>query len=69
MATLAHSTTRFRVATDVIEVDDATPHGSTRLTNTPSSSARRIASPNVTSARSGPEYSRIIASWIIVSSR
>ena len=47
----------------------AMPHGTNRFAASDSRSPRRIASPRVTSARSGPAYSRTIASWIIVSSR
>ena len=45
------------------------PRGRRRFTKMPRSSARRMASPTVTSARSGPAYSRIMASWTMVSSR
>ena len=43
--------------------------GASRFTNTARRSASRMASPTVTSARSGPAYSRIMASCTMVSSR
>ena len=47
----------------------AMPQGTKRSAKRATSTARRIDSPSLTRARSGPAYSRTMASWIIVSSR
>ena len=68
MATLAANTTSANgIAASPAPV--TIPHGANRLASNPSSTPRRIAEAHSTNARSGPAYSRIIASWIIVSSR
>ena len=47
----------------------AIPHGTNRLAASVSSTVNLNAAAHSIHARYGPEYSRIIASWIIVSSR
>src|SRR5579875_2661198 len=56
-------------ATAVTPAPEAMPQGANRFTTNANSSPRRIASPKVTRASSGPAYSRIMASWTMVSSR
>ena len=47
----------------------AMPQGTKRVANRATRNVSRIASASSTRARSGPAYSRTMASWIIVSSR